>query len=358
MKSPTHGLRYGAAALILVFTTAFGAGAEVIEQILVKVNGEIFTKSDLEVRQVAALRQMGQQADLKNNPSDQQLRKALDDVTPELLVSVIEEMLLVQRARELGYRMSDEQFQSTVDLIKKDNKLTSEDDFQAALKQENMTMADLRRNLERQFMVSRVQQTELLGKIAVSEEEARQYYDAHKGEFTAPASVTLREILVSVPKDASAAAESAARQKATDLQKRAKSGEAFEQLAAAESDSPSKANGGLVGPLSMNDISGDLKRLLDQMKAGDVTDILRAPNGYQILKLESTSTAETKPFEQAREDISNRVFTEKRKVEYEKYIEKLRTEAIIEFKNDDIRKAYEAGLAKEKAAATATKASQ
>ena len=63
--------------------------------------------------------------------------------------------------------------------------------------------------------------------------------------------MTLREILVSVPKDASAAAESSARQKAADLQKRAKLGEAFDQLAAAESDSPSKANGGLVGPLSM-----------------------------------------------------------------------------------------------------------
>src|SRR6185369_15894329 len=121
MKSHSHGLRRGAAALILVLATAFGVRAEVIEQILVKVNGEIFTKTDLETRQVAALRQMGQQADLKNNPSDQQLRKALDEVTPELLVTVIEEMLLVQRARELGYRMSDEQFQSTLDLIKKDN---------------------------------------------------------------------------------------------------------------------------------------------------------------------------------------------------------------------------------------------
>src|SRR5262249_9483429 len=151
---------------------------EVIEQILVKVNGEIFTKSDLETRQVGALRQMGQTADLKNNPTDQQLRKMLDDITPDLMVNVIEEMLLVQRARELGYRMSDEQFQSTLDLIKKDNHINSEEDFQAALKQENMSMADLRRNLERQWMVSRVQQTELLGKIAVSEDEARAYYEA------------------------------------------------------------------------------------------------------------------------------------------------------------------------------------
>src|SRR5689334_16070702 len=116
------------------------ARAEIIEQVLFKVNGEIFTKGDLEVRQVAALRQMGQQADLKSNSSDAQLRKALDDVTPQLLVNVVDEMLLVQRGKELGYKMSDEQFQSTLDLIKKDNKIATEEDFQAALKQEGMSM--------------------------------------------------------------------------------------------------------------------------------------------------------------------------------------------------------------------------
>jgi parvulin-like peptidyl-prolyl isomerase len=330
------------------------AGAEIIEQVLLKVNGEIFTKSDLESRQVAALRQMGQQVDLKNNPSDAQLRKALDDITPQLLVGVVDEMLLVQRGKELGYKMSDEQFQSTLDLIKKDNKLTSDEDFQAALKQEGLTMADLRRNIERQWVVSRVQQTEALGKINVTEDEARRYYDAHKSEFTAPASVTLREILIQVPKDASPGAEAAARTKITAIRTELAAGGNFEKTATEQSDSPSKANGGLIGPLNLNDVSADLKKLLDQMKPGDITDVLRAPNGYQILKLESSSTPQTKPFEEAREDIGNRVFTDKRKVEFDKYLEKLRAEAIIEFKNDDIKKAYQAGLQKEKEEAKAS----
>src|SRR5215475_15355549 len=91
-----------------VLLVAIGLRAEVIEQVLVKVNGEIFTKTDLEARQVAALRQMGQQADPKSNPSDTQLRKMLDDVTPQLIVNVVDEILLVQRGHELGYTMSNE----------------------------------------------------------------------------------------------------------------------------------------------------------------------------------------------------------------------------------------------------------
>src|SRR5205809_3901855 len=84
--------------------------AEIIEQVLVKVNGEILTKTDLETRQVSTLRQRGQTFDPKNDPNDVQLRKALDEVTPQILVDAVDEMLVVQRGKELGYRLSDEQF--------------------------------------------------------------------------------------------------------------------------------------------------------------------------------------------------------------------------------------------------------
>jgi hypothetical protein len=66
------------AVLLSVALLSTTARAEIIEQILVKVNGELFTKSDLETRQVAALREMGQRIDPINaNLDDAQLRKML-----------------------------------------------------------------------------------------------------------------------------------------------------------------------------------------------------------------------------------------------------------------------------------------
>src|ERR687888_1127088 len=153
----------GFLVLVLVLFGGAAVRADIIEQILVKVNGEIFTKTDLEQRQVAVLRQKGQQFDPKNDPGNQQLRKALDEITPQIIVDVVDEMLIVQRGKELGYKLSDEQFKTAVESIKKDNKIESDEQFQAALKQENMTIADLRRNFERQMIVSRVEQNEVLG---------------------------------------------------------------------------------------------------------------------------------------------------------------------------------------------------
>src|SRR5437764_6739390 len=189
------------AVVLIVLLSATVARADIVEQILVKVNGDIFTKTDLENLQVQALRQRGQAFDLKSEQADAQLRKALDEITPQLIVNVVDDMLIVQRGRELGYKLTDEQFKNAIDSIKKDNKIETDEQFQAALKQENMTMADLRRNFEKQMIRSRVEQNEVFGKVGVSEEEARKYYESHVPEFTTPPTVTLREILIVVPAD-------------------------------------------------------------------------------------------------------------------------------------------------------------
>ena len=327
--------------------------AEIIEQILVKVNGEVFTKTDLETRQVARLREVqGQRVDLKSENNDE-LRKMLDEITPDILVDAVDEMLVVQRGKELGYSLGDTQFESVLKDIRTQNKLDSDEQFQAALKQEGLTVADLRKNLEKQMVWQRVQQNEVVNKVAMTEDEARAYYDAHQTEFTTPAAVTLREILISPPADArgvNVAADEAAKTRADAIRARAIAGEAFDKLAAELSDSASKANGGLIGPIKLDDLSADLRKIIEAMKIGEVSQPLRTTRGYQILKLETMSAKQTLAFEPARQQIADRVLGDKRKREFLKYLEKLRAQAIIEWKNEDIKKAYDEGLKRQAAA--------
>ncbi len=336
---------------LIVVTLALGLGvvglrAEILEQILVKVNGDIISKTELEARQVALLRQRPQFANV--NPDSEELKKAVEELTPGLIVDAIDELLLLQRGRELGYALGDEQFKSIVENIKKENKLESEEQFQAALKQENMTMADLRKSLERQMLISRVEQNEVMGKVAVNDDEAKAYYGQHSAEFTTPAAITLREILVEVPVDArgiNAAAEDEAQQKAEDTRKRLLAGEPFARIAGEVSDAPSKANGGLIGPLSTTELAPAVREFIEKLNVGDVSQVFRAQKGWQLLKLESRTDATVLPFEQARDQIAERIYTGKRRVELDKYLVKLRGQAIIDWKNDDIKKAYQQGRA-------------
>jgi parvulin-like peptidyl-prolyl isomerase len=202
------------------------------------------------------------------------------------------------------------------------------------------------------MIFSRVQQNEVMSKIAMTDEEARVYYDAHLQEFTTPPSVTLREILVSLPSDAkgaNVAADDMAKARAEEIRVRAVAdGANFEQLAMDFSDAASRATGGLVGPINVGDLSADFRTIITAMKVGDVTGVLRTPRGYQILKLDASTPGVTTPFEQAKDRISDRVFTDKRRQEFDKYLAKLRNEAIIEWKNPELQKAYDAGLKQQK----------
>jgi len=214
--------------------------------------------------------------------------------------------------------------------------------------------------MERQMLYSNVQQVEVFGRVAVTDDEAHKYYDSHMNEFTTPSSIMLREILVTIPTDArgvNAAADEAAKAKAEQIRARAAAGEPFARLAAEVSDAASKANGGLLGPLNATELSADFRKLIEGLKAGQITPVVRTQRGYQILQLESATQAQTLPFDQAREQISERVVTDKRREEFQKYITKLRGQAIIEWKSEDVKKAYEEGLAeqaKENAAAAPT----
>jgi peptidyl-prolyl cis-trans isomerase SurA len=313
------------------------AKTELLEQILVKVNGEIITKTELEARQVAALRQKSGQM------NDEELRKAIAQVTPDLLADYVDELLLLQRGKELGYKVTDDQFKRVLENIRKENKLEDDAQFAAALKQEGITLEGLRRNLEKQMIINQVQQAEVAGKIGISDDEARAYYDTHKTEFTSTPTITLRELLVAVPGDpkgVNATADEAAKAKAETALKRARAGEPFPALVTEYSDAPSKANGGLVGPLTVDELDAGIRKLIAPLKPGGVTDVFRTANGYALLLLDSATTPQLESFEAARDKIADKVYTARRNEEFTKYLRKLRSEAIIEWKNDEMRKLW------------------
>jgi len=337
----------------LVVALSISAHAQIIERVLVKVNGDIFTQTELEERQTAAIRaRMGTDFKPEMLNDNAELKKAVDAVTPQLLVDAIDELLLLQMGKEKGYHLSDEQFQAWLDNLRKEQNLGDEQKFQAALKQEGMTIDDLRKNVERQFLVGQVQRDEVGSKLTITEEEARQYYLTHKQQFAEAATVTLREILIEVPTSTqggqagvNVAKQDEAEAQAAALRTRLLAGEDFAKLAAEVSASPSKANGGLIGPINVAEVSASLQQVISKMKPGDITEPLRTNKGVQILKLETLKPASVPPFESVRDLVADRVHDARQQTEVRKFMARVRGQALIEWKNDALKKMYEAQVA-------------
>jgi len=78
--------------------------------------------------------------------------------------------------------------------------------------------------------------------------------------------------------------------------------------------------------------------------SGSKIFILQYRNGERKLRRIEIGRFGVMTLEQAREQISEHVFTDKRKAEFQKYLQKLRAQAIIEWKNDDVKRAFEEGM--------------
>lgn len=330
-----------AAAQLLGGTSPEAPQGIIIQRILVKVNGDIITQTELEERQIGLLQQRGLQ--LRN---DAELARALEEVTPEVISGAVDELLLIQRARELGYQFTDEQFEEILGELMNENGFETEEEFRQALQQgEGMTIEDLRRVMERQILINQVQQIEVLGSVTLTEVEAREHYEANIDRYTEPATVTMREILLRLPEGlggASVTADDMARVEAEEARQRVIDGEEFELVAVAVSDAASKANGGLIGPIEVSLLSSTLLDVLADLEVGDISEPIRTSLGYQVLRLEARTQPEPRPFEDVRAQISENVFNDRRLAEYARYLDRLRSEADFEWKNERLQQAFQA----------------
>ncbi|HEY6553103.1 MAG TPA: peptidyl-prolyl cis-trans isomerase [Vicinamibacteria bacterium] len=286
------------------------ARGEVIERIVAKVNGEIITLSEFQARQIA-------EAQAARVPPER-VQGYLRDNNARILQEAIDDMLLVQRAQDTGLRMPP--VDQYIEEIKKENKITSEEQFQAQLAQEGMTLDELKRNMGRNILRRQIIGRDLEPKVMVTDSEARTEYDARKDEFSQPATVQLREILVKGD-DALA--------RAGELATKARAGEDFAALARSHSSAPSKAFGGELGKLARGDMNPDLEKAAFSLPAGAVSDPIPSGDGYRILKVEARTEALVTPFDEVKDKIRRAMGEQRMNKELVGYIANLREKAII-----------------------------
>src|SRR5918992_5813559 len=136
----------GAAALLAVLGAL--AAADVIERVVVRVNGDIVTQSEFQARQVAAV----QAARVPGERIEQFLREN----NAKILQEAIDDLLLVQRADEVGVRLSPAYIKEVIQGIRKENNIASDDELNEQLRREGMSLDDLKRNIERSILTREV----------------------------------------------------------------------------------------------------------------------------------------------------------------------------------------------------------
>ena len=289
-----------------------GATAEVVERVVAKVGGDIITLSEFTNRQVAA----AQAARI----APDKVATFMGQNNARIMQDAIDELLLVQRASDLGLRLRPEYVDEVIEGIKKDNKIETEEDFNARLRAEGLTLTDLKRNIERSILRNQVIRKEVDPKITISDAEARADYEKRKADYTKPATVHLQEMLIAGSVPASVA-------KANELAEAVRAGGDFLDLAKKNSTSPTAATGGDLGDVPAADLAPTLARESAKLKPGEVSEPFADAGGYRIVRLVGRKAEEVTSFENARQDVINQLMRPRFEQEYDKYIAGLRQAA-------------------------------
>jgi peptidyl-prolyl cis-trans isomerase SurA len=337
------------------------APAQLVEEIVARVNNQIITKSEYE-RSKDQLRDEVKQQEPANAD------KVYAEREPDVLRDLIDQQLLLDKGKDLQIT-GDTELIKQLDQMRKEMKLGSMEELEEEAKKQGISWEDFKQNMRNKIITQRVSGEEVGGHLSQpSKEEEQKFYDEHKADMDQPESVRLAEILVapktvapavptappSPPADPNApaaananpqpsAADDAARQatdaaalsaaeaKANDLLKQIRDGANFEDIAKKYSDGPSAADGGALGAFPRGKLAKELEDKTFALKAGQVTDVIRTRQGYVILKVVDHQMAGVPPLKDVLPKIQDALYYEKLQPALRTYLTKLREEAYINY---------------------------
>ena len=272
-------LRLTAACLILIAATAQAQQAKpnaivVIDRIIAVVNDEVITERELAARVDFALRQLAQQG--TQPPARQILEK-------QLLERTINDRVQMQYARDTGTRVDNAELDRAMVKIAEQNKMTVAE-LRTVLAKDNVPYDKFREDIRSEITLSRLREREVAQKIVVTESEIDNFIQT---QLTQPGrdEFNVSHILIAVPEKASPEQLQARRERAEQALAQIKGGTDFRQVAAAFSDGPEALQGGLIGWRETSRLPALFLDAVRPLQAGQLTELLRSPNGFHILRL-------------------------------------------------------------------------
>jgi peptidyl-prolyl cis-trans isomerase SurA len=316
-------------ALALIGLVAAAAPAvraqEVVESIVAIVNDDIITLSEYKAQYQMTLNSFRQQ-----QMTQEQYDQSVAMLKKELLNQMITDLLLLQKAKELGLNVQ-EQVKGTIEKLKQDNHIASDADLRRAIEQQGQSYEGWVKQLEENILRSGVLYTEVGRSIALEDSEVVQYYKKNPAEFTVPTEYKLNAIYVS---SEGRTAEQIEKIKA-DVDAKLTGGATFADTAAELSDEPMKTAKGDLGTFKEGELEKALESPVERLKAGDRTGWINLKNGWYLLQLVEKKEAFLRPFEEARKEVEDKLYNERAAVKQEAYIKTLRDKSFVKILNPD-----------------------
>jgi peptidyl-prolyl cis-trans isomerase SurA len=246
-----------------------------VDRIVAVVNSEVITRVELDRESRSA------QAQLRRQGTPLPDREILDR---QLLERLITKTILQQYALQTGVRVPDPDLERAIERIASENKL-SPLSLRQAVEDSGQSFERFREELRGEMVITRLREREVDSKVTVSEAEIQTFLRAQATQEEVVDEYFLLHILVTVPEQATPAEVKARRDRAEEALSQLKGGADFGQVAASFSDAPDALQGGALGWRAAARLPGIFLEAVKALKIGELSDVLRSPAGFHVLRL-------------------------------------------------------------------------
>jgi len=309
---------------IFVLFNAMPVMAEslLLDRIVAKVNSEVITLSEL-VEFIRAQEYM--------NPGLVKEREKKDRMLA-YLNSMIEEKLAAQEAKKLDLEISDEEVNSSIDFVLQQNKMTLPQ-LKEALEKQGISFPKYKQSVKEQLQKTKLINIEVRSKVSIEEQEILQYYrqKVHQ-EFSAEPRVKLSQLFFICP-------EIANNKDCTDQLKNAEKalkmldeGKSWKEIIIEFSADGRVTSAGSIGDFKIKDLNEIFLKEINNLSAGEHTNVFSSPNGYHILMVDARTSESSVSFDEVKDQIRMQIFEEKFETYKERWMNRLRSSAYLEIK--------------------------
>jgi peptidyl-prolyl cis-trans isomerase SurA len=293
-----------------------------VEQIVARVNDRVITNSDI----TRAQTQLAEESRQGNWTLEQ-----YNHSEKNLLRDLIDQQLLLSKAKELGIT-GDTEVIKRLDDIRKQNHLSSLEDLEKAVEGSGTSYEDFKANIRNSIITQQVVRDEVGSKMQVSQADIEKYYNEHRDSFTQQESVHLNEILIPTDENATSSDLATADAKAKEVEAKLKAGGSFADLAKQYSEGPTAKQGGDLGEFKRGALAKVLEDQTFDLPVDGYTGPIRTRQGYIILQVTAHTLGGTPPMQQVEPQIEQSLYMAKIEPAVRQYLTRLRDEAYIDIR--------------------------
>jgi len=296
-----------------------------VEEIIARVNNEIITRTEYDkARQTA---EEDAKTECQNRCTPEQLQTDIEDRQKHTLRDLVDQSLLVQRAKDMGVSVEPELIKR-LDAIRIENKFKTMEELEDAVKGQGINAEDFKNNIRNTLLTQRVIGSEVGSHITISDEEVTKYYEAHKAEFVGPEQVVLREIVVSTEGKKPEELPDLKKKAETAL-KRVQDGEDFGEIAKRLSDGSTKSQSGLLGQYKRGELSKELEDKVFKMKRNELTEVMETKQGYLVLQVLEHYDEGEQPLAKVKNRIMDELYSKHMEPAMREYLKTLREQSYV-----------------------------